>query len=83
VLPFTLMVNVTSANSHGQAFVKLNQPVMVTSTTKVSRQGDKSLASLLALDKVTVQARACKADLAGGATPTLTARMVSAHPVGA
>jgi hypothetical protein len=81
-LPFSLMVNVKSANSHGHAYVKASQPfaVVVTSTTKVSRQGNKSLSSLLAGDKVTVQARSCKADLAGGATPALTAKMVSAHP---
>jgi hypothetical protein len=85
VLPFSLMVNVKTANNHGQAFVKATQPVtiIVTSTTKVSRQGAKSLASLLAGDKVTVQARTCKADLAAGATPALTANMVSAHPASA
>ena len=81
-LPFALMVNITSANNHGHAFVKASQPfpVSVTSSTKVSRQGDKSLASLQPGDKVTVQARSCKADLAAGATPALTAKMVSAHP---
>jgi hypothetical protein len=82
-LPFSLMVNVTSANKHGKAYVDpTKQPVTitVTSSTKVSRQGDKSLASLLANDKVTVHARTCKADLVGGATPGLTATMVSAHP---
>jgi hypothetical protein len=85
VLPFSLTVNVKSANSHGQVFVKATQPVTitVTSTTKISRQGSKSLASLLAGDKVTVQARSCKADLAAGAAPALTARMVSAHPASA
>jgi hypothetical protein len=82
-LPYNLMVTVTSANKHGRAFVKATQPITVTVTsgTKISRQGDRSLSSLLAGDRVTVHARACKADLAGGATPALTATMVSAHPV--
>ena len=68
--PFSLMVNVKSANSHGKAFVKATQPVTVTvtTTTKVSRQGSKTLSSLLAGDKVTIQSRTCTADLAAGAT---------------
>jgi hypothetical protein len=84
-LPFNLMVNVKSANSFGKAFVNPTTPlgIAVTSSTKVSRQGTKTLSSLLQNDHVTVQARTCKADLAHGATPALTATMVSAHPAGA
>jgi hypothetical protein len=78
VLPFGLQVAVSSANSHGQAFVKATQPVTitVTSSTKIVNQGKSSLSSLLMGDQVTVQARTCKADLASGAAPSLTARMV-------
>jgi hypothetical protein len=81
-LPFSLMLNITSSNKQGKAFVKATQPlpVSVTTTTKLSRQGAASLSSLLAGDKLTVKARTCKADLAAGAAPALTATMVSAHP---
>jgi hypothetical protein len=81
-LPFSLLVNVSSANKQGKAFVKTTQPltVSVTSTTKVSRDGTAGLSSLLAGDRLTVKARTCKADLAAGATPTLTAATISAHP---
>jgi hypothetical protein len=84
-LPFSLMVTVKSANAHGKAFVNPGTPlgITVTSSTHVSRQGNKTLASLLQNDQVTVQARTCKADLANGAKPALTATMVIAHPASA
>src|SRR5262249_54282097 len=77
-LPFGLQVAVKSANAHGQAYVKATQPVTitVTSSARIVNQGQASLSSLLVGDQVTVQARSCKADLANGATPALTARMV-------
>jgi hypothetical protein len=80
--PFNLMVNVSSANHQGKAFLKATQPltVSVTSTTRISRPGTKVLSSLLAGDKLTVKARTCRADLAAGATPALTATSVNAHP---
>jgi hypothetical protein len=80
VLPFSLMVTAKHANH--KAYVTATQPVAVTvtTTTKISRKGgDKSLADLLAGDRVTIHARACKADLKGGATPALTATKVDAH----
>jgi hypothetical protein len=85
VLPFNLMVTVKSANSFGTAFVNPSTPlgINVTSSTHVSRQGSKTLSSLLLNDQVTVQARTCKAGLANGAKPALTATMVSAHPASA
>jgi hypothetical protein len=84
-LPFSLMVAVQSANAHGRAFVNPGTPlgINVTSSTRVSRQGSNALSSLLQNDQVTVLARTCKADLAHGAKPALTATMVSAHPAGA
>jgi hypothetical protein len=85
-LPFQLMVTVKSANAHGKAYVNTTTPmivpVTVTSSTRIVRQGPASLSSLLAGDQVTVQARTCKADLANGATPQLTARMVIDHVTG-
>jgi hypothetical protein len=84
-LPFSLMVTVKSANSFGKAFVHPSTPlgITVTSSTRVSREGSETLSSVLQNDQVTVQARTCKADLANGAKPALTATMVSAHPAGA
>jgi hypothetical protein len=83
-LPFQLMVTVTSTNSLGKHYVNTTPAgITVSSATRVSRQGSHSLSSLLANDKVTIQAATCKADLANGATPALTARMVSAHPASA
>jgi hypothetical protein len=52
----------------------------VDTNTKVRRQGKKAITDLVAGDRVLVQARVCKADLAQGATPKLTAAMVVAHP---
>jgi hypothetical protein len=84
-LPFSLMVTVKSADSFGKAFVNPSTPlgITVTSSTHVSRQGSKMLSSLLQNDRVTVLARTCKADLANGAKPAVTATMVSAHPASA
>lgn len=77
-----LSVNVTSGNRWGRAYVKATQPlsVGVNASTKIRRQGGKTLASLQKDDRVLVQARVCKADLKADATPALTARIVVAHP---
>ena len=48
--------------------------------TKVRRQGKKTLADLVVGDRVLVQAKVCKADLAEGGMPALTAVRVVAHP---
>jgi hypothetical protein len=85
-LPFSLQVNVKHANLFGQVYAKAAQPVSVTVTdkTKVKRGKQKGLAALQALqlnDQVRIQARVCKADLANGATPALTAKRIDAdHP---
>jgi hypothetical protein len=77
-----LGVNVKQANRQGRAYVTAAQPttVLVNTDTKVRRQGKKALADLLVGDRVVVQARVCKKDLANGATPALTAVRVVAHP---
>jgi hypothetical protein len=79
-----LSVDVKSANRHGRAYVTATQPtaVLVDEDTKVRRRGKKSLGDLLMDDRVVVQAKVCKADLAQGATPALTAKRVVAHPAG-
>jgi hypothetical protein len=83
-LPLSLQVTVTHANRFGHAYVKATQPVsvMVTDKTKVKLGALKGVAAVQALlvnDRVRVQALACKADLANGATPSLTAQRVDAH----
>ncbi|MGH3079196.1 MAG: hypothetical protein ACRDPZ_13575 [Gaiellaceae bacterium] len=79
-----LSVTVKSANRHGRAYVTATQPtaVLVDEDTKVRRRGKKTLGDLLMGDRVVVQAKVCKADLAQGATPALTAKRVVAHPAG-
>jgi hypothetical protein len=80
----SLGVDVTRANRWGRAYVGAVQPVAVALTTKVRRNGNKTLAAeLVKGDWVLVQARTCKADLAANATPPLTAVRVVAHPAAA
>lgn len=77
----SLSMNVTRGNRWARAYVSAGTAsVTVDSTTKVRRNGKKTLADLVTDDRVLVQARVCKADLAEGATPTLTAVRVVAHP---
>lgn len=78
-----LSVIVTKGNRFGRSYVAASQPlsILVGEDTKIRRQGKKTLGDLLSGDRVLVQARACKADLAAeGATPPLTASRVVAHP---
>lgn len=76
-----ISVNVKSGNHWGAAYVKATQPtsINVDPNTKVRRQGQKSLGDLKSGDRVLVQARVCKADLANNATPKLTASKVIAQ----
>ena len=79
-----LSVNVTKANRHGRAYVSAAPvTILVDEDTKVRRQGKKTLGDLLSGDRVLVQARACKAALAEGTAPALTASRVVAHPASA
>lgn len=76
-----LNVTVTKANRWGRAYVSASAvTVTVNADTKVRRQGKKTLADLELGDRVLVQAKVCKADLAEGNTPPLTAVRVVAHP---
>jgi hypothetical protein len=77
-----LGVDVTRANRVGRAYVEgtAETSVAVDTTTKVRRQGKKTLADLVVGDRVLVQARMCKADLKNDAMPALTASKVIAHP---
>jgi hypothetical protein len=77
-----ISVNVTSGNRWGRAYVAASQPrsISVDANTMVRRQGKKTLGDLKSGDRVLVQARVCKADLANNATPALIASKVIAHP---
>jgi hypothetical protein len=76
-----LTVTVTKANRWGRAYVSASAVTVATNPdTKVRRQGKKTLADLVVGDRVLVQARVCKADLADEKTPELTAVRVVAHP---
>lgn len=78
----SLSVDVMRSNRWGRAYVRAAQPTAVglDQKTKVRRRGQKRVDALMQGDRVVVHARACKADLAEGATPALTAARVVAHP---
>ena len=71
----SLGMDVTRSNRWGRAWATAGTATVAldADTTKVRRNGKKSAADLLAGDWVLVQARVCKADLAEGAMPDLTA----------
>jgi hypothetical protein len=77
-----LSVDVTSANRWGRAYVPgtASTSIAVTDDTKVRRHGKALITELVVGDRVLVQARVCKADLAEDAMPDLTAVRVVAHP---
>jgi hypothetical protein len=75
-----LTVKVTSANHWGKPYVGgSDKQIAVNPDTKVRGQGMKQLSELKTGFRVLIQARVCKADLANGATPALTASKVIAH----
>jgi hypothetical protein len=76
----SLDMTVTGSNRWGRAWAKAGSATLTVTTdkTKVRRNGKTT--GLVATDRVLVQARVCKADLANDAMPTLTAVRVVAHP---
>lgn len=78
----SLSMDVTRSNRWGRAYVTTTATVSVDGEkTKVRRKGNKTpAAGLVNGDRVLVQARVCKADLAEEATPDLTAARIVAHP---
>ena len=76
---FTMLVK--HSNKHGRAY-KLagSATINVDPKTRIRRQGAHNLGALAPNDRVLVGAKVCKADLANGATPDLTARKINAHP---
>jgi hypothetical protein len=82
----SFQLNVLKANRHGRAYVSAAQPITVNvdAGTRFRRKAPgseptKTLESLALSDRVRLGAKACKADLRGGATPELTARHVKAR----
>jgi hypothetical protein len=80
--PTALSVTVTGGGHFSHAYKVGTNPVSiaVTSTTKVHRGSATTWSALKLGDRVNIQARACKADLAAGKTPSLTATRVTASP---
>ena len=77
---FVMMVKHT--NKHGRAYETAGTAtILVDTKTRIRRQGAHNLGSLAPNDRVSVKAKACKADLKNGGTPDLTGRKVDAHPV--
>ena len=78
----TLGMDVKQGNRWARAYTTIGTAtLMVNDGTKVRRNGNKLVGALVVGDRVLVQARACKADLAAtGALPALTAVRVVAHP---
>jgi hypothetical protein len=72
---------VKHSNRFGRAWKQAGSATInVDPKTTVRRQGAHNLGALAPNDRLLVQAKACKADLAGGAMPDLTARKIGAHP---
>ena len=77
----SFVLTVKHSNRHGRAYKQAGSAtVTVDAKTRVRRQGAKNLGALAPNDRVHVTAKVCKADLANGATPDLTARKLGAHP---
>jgi hypothetical protein len=79
----SFVLTVKQSNRHGRAYKQAGSAtILVDAKTRVRRQGAKNLGALAPNDRVHVTAKVCKADLANGATPDLTARKIGAHPAG-
>jgi hypothetical protein len=77
----SFVLTVKRSNRHGRAYKQAGSAtIAVDAKTRVRREGEKNLGALAPNDRVHVTAKVCKADLANGATPDLTARKVGAHP---
>jgi hypothetical protein len=78
----SFVLTVKRSNRHGRAYKTAGTAtILVSTTTRISRQGKHNLGALAPMDRVHVKAKACMADLKNGATPDLTGRKVDAHPV--
>ncbi len=80
--PASVAVGLSGGNNHAKAYRTAHRPVtiLLTTATKSIRGNSHDALSLVAGDRVNVRAVVCKADLANGATPALTALRFVAHP---
>jgi hypothetical protein len=77
----SFVLTVQHTNKHGQAYKTAGSAtILVGTNTRIRRQGAHNLGALAPNDRVSVKAKACKADLKNGGTPDLTGRKVDAHP---
>lgn len=77
----SLSMTVTQGNRWARAYVTAGSAtITVDASTKVRRNGKKSVTDLVVGDRVLVQARGCKADLESAVSPNLTAVRIVAHP---
>ena len=86
----SFQLTATKSNRKGRAYVSATQPVTINvdAKTRIWRKAKGSpktntLDSLAMGDRALMLAKACKGDLANGATPPLTARFVLARPASA
>jgi hypothetical protein len=76
---FTMVVK--RSNRFGRAWKQAGSATInVDQKTKIRRKGAHNLGALAPNDRLLVTAKACKADLANGGMPDLTARKIAAHP---
>ena len=72
---------VKRSNRFGRAWKQAGSATInVDQKSRVRRQGAHNLGALAPNDRLLVSAKACKADLANGGLPDLTARKIAAHP---
>jgi hypothetical protein len=80
----SFVLTVLHANKHGRAYKTAGTAnILVVTKTRINRLGKHNLGALTPNDRVSVKAKACKADLKDGATPDLTGRKIDAHPAAA
>ena len=76
---FTMVVK--RSNRFGRAWrLAGSATINVDQNTRIRRKGANNLGALAPNDRLLVSAKACKADLANGGMPDLTARKIAAHP---
>jgi hypothetical protein len=77
----SFVLTVKHSNKHGSAYKTAGTATILVGTkTRIRRQGAHNLGALAPNDRVSVKAKACKADLKSGGTPDLAGRKVDAHP---
>jgi hypothetical protein len=79
-LPWSVQVTRTGGNHASKNYTSVPVLVTIDTSTKINRQGHHLATDLQNGDRVLVHARVCKADLANGGQPSLTATRVVAHP---